>query len=156
MNILDILSPQTIKVPLESTGKKAVIDELVDLLEQAGLVEETDELKRVVWEREQQRSTGIGEGLAIPHGKSNCSERLVMAIGRPAEPIEFEAIDGKPARLVILLASPPDRTSDHIQALGKISRLMADPAFRNNVYEAESAEALYALFEAAERKAATR
>jgi mannitol/fructose-specific phosphotransferase system IIA component (Ntr-type) len=103
-------------------------------------------LKRVVWEREQQRSTGIGEGLAIPHGKANCSNALVMAIGRPEQPIEFDAIDRKPVRLVILLASPPARTSEHIQALGKISRLMANPTFRETVYRAQSADELFKLF----------
>ena len=152
MNILDILSPDCVKVPLDSSEKKAVIHELVDLLGRAGGISDTDALKEAVWEREQQRTTGIGEGLAIPHGKSRCSSRIVMAIGRPAEPIEFSAVDKKPVKLIVLLASPPDKTADHIQALGKISRLMADPGFREEAYAAPSAEALYELFEKAEKK----
>ena len=108
-------------------------------------------LKKVVWEREVQRTTGIGEGLAIPHGKSNSSKNLVIAVGRPNEPLEFGAIDNKPVRLIVLLASPPDKTSDHIQALGKISRLMADPKFRMAAYTAPNAEAMYQLFEKAEK-----
>jgi hypothetical protein len=80
MNILDILSPKAIKVPLDSTEKKAAIDELIDLLAANGSITQPDQLKRVVWEREQQRTTGIGEGLAIPHGKSVCSNKLVIAI----------------------------------------------------------------------------
>src|SRR5688572_23084888 len=114
MNILDILSPQAIKVPLQSTDKKAAIDELVDHAASAGLIINADALKKIVWEREQQRTTGIGEGLAIPHGKSNASKKLVIAIGRPAQPIDFGAIDNKPVKLIVLLASPPDKTSDHI------------------------------------------
>lgn len=150
MKILDILTPDAVKVPLEATDKRAVIRELVDLLADAGLVPDADELERIVWERERQRSTGIGEGLAIPHGKSAATDRLLMAIGRPAGPIEFESFDGQPVRLVVLLVSPPDRTSDHIQALSRISRVMADGTFRNKVYKAESREALIELLESAD------
>jgi len=151
MNILDILSPKAIKVPLMATDKKGAIDELIDALASHDLITEPEALKKVVWEREQQRTTGIGEGLAIPHGKATSSKHLVVAIGRPNEPIDFGAIDNKPVRLIVLLASPPDKTSDHIQALGKISRLMADPKFRIAAYTAPSAEAMYQLFTKAEK-----
>ncbi len=115
------------------------------------LIEDPDTLKQVVWEREQQRSTGIGDGLAIPHGKSPVSKELVMAIGRPSEPIDFDALDGRKVELIVLLASPPDRTADHIQALGKISRMMSDPKFRRAAYSAKTAETLYQLFKEAEK-----
>src|SRR5262245_4108595 len=151
MNILDILSPKAIKVPLASTEKKAAIDELIDLIAGAGMITQPEDLKRVVWEREQQRTTGIGEGLAIPHGKVTGSRSLVIAMGRPAQPIDFNSIDNKPVKLIVLLASPPDRPSDHIQALGKISRLMADPKFRFAAYAADSSQSLFDLFVKAER-----
>ncbi len=151
MKISDILSPQAVKVPLESTEKKAVIDELVGLLEKAALIDDAATLKKVVWEREQQRSTGIGDGLAIPHGKSNCSKNLVMAVGRPANAIEFDSVDGRQVELVVLLVSPPDRTADHIQALGKISRLLSDPKVRQAAYAADSAQSLFQLFKDADR-----
>lgn len=147
MNILDLVSLHTIKVPLEATTKKEAIDELIDLLAAAGLVSDAEDLRNVVWEREQQRSTGIGEGLAIPHAKCGCTDRLVMAIGLPAEPIEFDSIDRKPVRMIVLLASPPDRTGEHIQALGKISRIMNKPGFRERAFDVDSADALIALFE---------
>ncbi len=151
MKISDILSPQAVKVPLESTEKKAVIDELVGLLEKAALIDDAATLKKVVWEREQQRSTGIGDGLAIPHGKSNCSKNLVMAVGRPANAIDFDSVDGRQVELVVLLVSPPDRTADHIQALGKISRLLSDPKVRQAAYAADSAQSLFQLFKDADR-----
>lgn len=151
MKIIDILSPKAVKVPLVSTGKREAIDELVDLLASAGLAGDSATLKRVVWDRETQRSTGIGEGLAIPHGKCPTIRQLVMAVGRPSAPIEFDSIDRKPVQLVVLLASPPDRTSDHIQALGRISRLMTNAAFREATYGATSAEELYSLFQNAEK-----
>jgi len=150
MNLLDILSPKSIKVPLQATEKKAVIAELVDLLAGAKFIKDAETIKKVVWEREQQRTTGIGEGLAIPHGKSRSCDQLVMAIGRPAEPIDFDAIDKRPVRLIVLLVSPPEKTADHIQALGKISRMMSDPATRTAAYNAESAEDLYEIFKQAE------
>ncbi len=151
LNLLDILSLKSIKVPLAATEKKAVVFELVDLLAEAKLISDAQKIKTVVWEREQQRTTGIGEGLAIPHGKSPAASGLVMAIGRPTEPIDFDAIDKRPVRLVVLLVSPPEKTADHIQALGRISRMMSDPKTRLAAYNAESAEDLYRLFEQAEQ-----
>ena len=150
MKITDILSPQAVRVPLRSTEKKAVIEELVDVLDKAGLIQDPEAIKEVVWEREQQRSTGIGDGLAIPHGKSSCCKDLVMAVGRPTNPIDFDSVDGKLVQLVVLLISPPDRTADHIQALGKISRAMADTKIRHAAYTVSAAEDLYKLFKEAD------
>lgn len=150
MNLLDILSLETIKVPLVAGDKKAAIEELVDLLVDARSIKKPAVLKEAVWQREQQRTTGIGEGLAIPHGKCTSTTELHLALGKPAEPMEFGSVDKKPVQLIVLLASPPDKTSDHIQALGKISRLMANPEFRESAYAAETAEAMFELFKAAE------
>lgn len=152
MNLLDILHPEAIKVPLESTDKKSAIEELVDVLHRQNLVNDAAALMDAVWQREQQRSTGIGEGLAIPHGKCTCCRELHLAIGRPVPPMDFQSVDRKPVSLIVLLASPPDKTSDHIQALGKISRLVANPEFREAAYNAASAEELYTLFHDAEQQ----
>ena len=146
MNLVDILNPDTIRVPLKAQEKRDAIVELTEVLQSAGLIPNAQALAEVVWEREQQRSTGIGEGLAIPHGRVDGLEHLVMAIGRPAEPIDFGAIDMKPVQLVVLLASPTERTADHIQALGRISRIMLDPSRRRRIYAAESADELFGLF----------
>lgn len=141
----EIIAPACVKVPLSATEKKAAIEELVDLLEAGGQIRDGASLKTVVWEREAQRSTGIGEGLAIPHGKCEKVDRLVMAVGKPDPPMEFGSVDRKPVHLIVLLASPPDRTADHIQALGKLSRLMSNPATREAAYAAETAEELRAI-----------
>lgn len=145
MNLMDILSPDCIVVPLAASDKKGVIDELVDTLHKAGKVDEPDSLKHAVWTRETTRTTGIGHALAIPHGKCESVHDLAMAVGKPAEPIDFASIDGKPVQLVVLLASPLDRTSDHIQALARISRLMAGGEFRDKMYAAHDATELYEL-----------
>ncbi|MDF1808846.1 MAG: PTS sugar transporter subunit IIA [Phycisphaerales bacterium] len=145
MNLIDILKPECICSPLQATDKQEVIDELVDVLLQCGEVSDADSLKCAVWTREQTRTTGIGHGLAIPHGKCSSMKNLAIAIGKPAEPIDFEAIDSQPVKLIVLLASPPDKTSDHIQALAHISRLMNDSNFRESIYNASTSDEIYEL-----------
>ncbi|MEX2217520.1 MAG: PTS sugar transporter subunit IIA [Phycisphaerales bacterium] len=153
MNLLDILTPESIKAPLASSDKKGVIDELVDLLAANNRVADAPGLKEAVWTREQTRTTGIGHGLAIPHGKSAGLSALAMAIGKPLQPMDFQAIDAQPVRLIVLLASPPDRTSDHIQALARISRLMTMDDFRNRIYAAQTAPEIYELLRSQESRA---
>ena len=153
MNLLDILTPDAVIAPMAATEKRAAIDELVDALASAGKVSDPEALRNAVWSREQTRTTGIGHGLAIPHGKCAGLTGLAMAVGRPGEPMDFEAIDGKPVRLIVLLASPPDQTSDHIQALARISRLMNVESFRDQIYDAGSAEDIYDLIRQQEQPA---
>ena len=86
---------------------------------------------RAVWEREQVRTTGIGNGLALPHGKTAGVSDLVMALGKPAMPIDFDSVDRKNATVVVLLASPLDKTGPHIRALAWISRLLTIESFRH-------------------------
>tara|TARA_R110002072_G_scaffold42064_21_gene118809 strand:+ start:62929 stop:63384 length:456 start_codon:yes stop_codon:yes gene_type:complete len=145
MNLIDILNPECICSPLTGVDKQDVINELVDALVASGQVSDSESLKSAVWTREQTRTTGIGHGLAIPHGKCSSMKELAIAIGKPAEPIDFEAIDSQPVQLIVLLASPPDKTSDHIQALAHISRMMNDSAFREEIYSTDSADAIYEI-----------
>ena len=145
MKLLDIVTPDCIKAPLAAENKQAAIYELIDVLAKAGRVLDPAALREAVWQREQIRTTGIGAGLAIPHGKSPGVASLAIAIGKPARPMDFQAIDNKPVRLIILLASPPDKTSDHIQALAHISRLMTMEDFRERMYAAQTAAEIYNL-----------
>ena len=146
MNLIDLLQENTIRAPLQSTDRHGVISELVDVLADAGSISDCETIKQLVWERELQRTTGIGEGLAIPHGRCDKLNNMVMAMGRPSTPIDFASPDKRPVELIILLVSPTDNTSDHIQALGRISRLMVDRSFREAAYSTESPEALFTLF----------
>lgn len=145
MRITDILQPDCVKVPLAATTKQAAIFELADVLGAAGLISSADDLKQAVWQRELTRTTGIGHGIAIPHGKVQGASRLVMAMGRASTPIEFDAIDRKPVELIFLLASPIDQTGPHIQALARISRLLTDEKFRDAMKSAADPQALYGL-----------
>lgn len=145
MKLTEILSPSCIKVPLERTEKTEVIAELVDLLGEQGLIRDTNQVVACVLERERTRSTGIGNGLAVPHGKSSACDRLVMAIGVPPEPIDFESKDGKPVNFVVLLVSPTDQTGPHVQALARVSRLMLMDSFRDALSKASSADDIHQI-----------
>jgi len=145
MLLTQILHPNCVKVPLEGRDKKAIITELVDLLDSNGLLQDREQVLEAVFLREQTRSTGIGHGIAIPHGKCNAVKELVMALGIAKEPIDFDSVDGKPVKIIILLVSPADQTGPHIQALARISRLMLDENFKTSLEQAESAEQVYEL-----------
>ena len=135
-----ILQKQCVKVPLEGKDKESVITELVDVLDAAGVLADRQQVLQAVLLREQMRSTGIGSGIAIPHGKCDAVSELVMAIGISPDGIDFQSVDDKPVKIVILLVSPSDQSGPHIQALARISRLMLDEQFRQQLEQAESSE----------------
>jgi len=143
MRLSDILKVNDIKVPLTATDKKGAITELVQVLDEAHELKDSKVLLASVLEREATRTTGIGNGLAIPHGKCTGVDHLVVAIGKPEKPIDFESIDGRPVNLIVLLASPPDQTGPHIQALARISRLMTVEVFRAALRNATTAQQIY-------------
>lgn len=147
MRITEILDKSCIRVPLEAGDKDAAIRELVGLLHEAGKLDNREMVLEAILARERTRTTGIGRGLAVPHGKSAGCPSLVMAIGKPARPIDFKSTDGKPCDLVVLLASPIDRTGPHIQALAGISRLWLNEEFCREVNGADSIDAVYAAIE---------
>ncbi len=147
MNLTQILDPRCIRIPLQSREKFALISELVAVMAEVHGISDVSGLQASVLERERTRSTGIGHGLAIPHGKSNLVDRLIMGIGRPAVPVEFESIDHVPVRMIAVLISPPANTSEHIQALARISRLMTLDACRDALYHAATPEEAYRLLE---------
>ncbi len=143
MQLKDILKPQNIKVPLQATVKADAIKELVDVLAANGEVINAKTVLTAVLDREATRTTGIGSGVAIPHGKCNGTDHLVMAIGKPASPIDFQAIDGRPVNIIWLLTSPPDKTGPHIHALARISRLMTIEKFKQALAGADTAQKVY-------------
>ncbi len=145
MTLTEILQPACIKAPLEGKDKDSVITELVDVLADNKLLGDRDVVLEAVFTREQTRSTGIGSGVAIPHGKCSGVNELVMAVGIAAEPVDFDSIDQKPVSIIILLASPIDRTGPHIQALARISRLLLDEEFKGKLEKAGSPEEVYRL-----------
>ena len=145
MRLADILDIKCVMVPLKALEKNQAITELIDLLDRAGRLDDYDTALKAVMQRESVRSTGVGQGFAIPHGKSSAVDQLVMAVGKTSEPIDFESIDKKPVDIIFLLISPLDKTGPHIQALAGISRLMTDLPTRSRIDECSTAEQLYKL-----------
>ena len=145
MRLTDILQPESVVVPLEAEGKQEAIFKLADQLSASAGIKDPEGLKQAIWERETTRTTGIGHGIAIPHGKSEGVEQLCMAIGVARNPVDFNSIDGRPVELIILLASPVDQTGPHIQALAKISRMLTNEDFRTALLNSENGEAMYNL-----------
>ena len=143
MRLSEILKPANIIVPLDVKTKNEAISALVTRLAENKEILDAKSVLDAVLERESTRTTGIGNGLAIPHGKCTGTAHLVMAIGKLLTPIDFQAIDGRPVSLVWLLTSPPDQTGPHIHALARISRLMTIDKFRQALNQANSAQEIF-------------
>lgn len=143
MNLRKVISPACVSVALKSDTKEGIIKELIDLLMAAGKIrdlEARDEALKAVLDREIKMSTGMQNGIAIPHGKTDTVETLIAAIGLKKEGVDFQALDGKPSRIFIMTLSPDTRTGPHIQFLAEISRQLSDAGIREKVLKAESSE----------------
>lgn len=152
MNLTDILSTDVIKIPLEGLEKNAVIEEMVDILYQAQKTNKRDDVLQAIQQRERVMSTGMGDGVAIPHAKSDGVEKLTAAFGITKQGVDFQAIDGKPVRIVFLLVGPNDQAGPHLKALSRISRLMHRKEFRQCLAKSRNAEQVLSAIEKEERK----
>lgn len=150
MLLTDLISPERIKVPLESREKDDLLRELVDVVIRSDQVDEPDDVLRAVLEREAVLSTGIGHGVAIPHGKSPAMPDLRMAAGITDDPVDFDALDGQPVRLFFLLVGPESAAGPHIKALSRISRLVRREDVRQKLLAARDAEEFYQALKEAE------
>ena len=145
MDVAALIEPTVIRTPMRALTRVDAIRELTEMLGETGDVPDVEKAFELAWEREQERTTGIGEGLAIPHARVPGLKRVLVAVGRPATPIDFNAFDQKPVQLVVLVLSPPECTADHIQVLGWFSRRLSDRCTRLAVYDADSPESMVEL-----------
>ncbi len=141
MRIADILSRDRVIYELNSTGKQEVIREMTSLLPKEIL--DLDQVVQILMERERLGSTGIGEGVAIPHGKLAGLSSMIAAFGRSTRGVEFESLDGNPTHLLFLLVAPEDSAGAHLKALARISRLFKDSQFRKVLMGARDVDELY-------------
>ena len=142
MKILDILKKEAIIADLNATDKKGVLEELMAPVAEISGVN-CEEMVRVLLERERLGSTGIGGGIAIPHGKSKSLETLLMGFGRSRRGVDFDAMDGRPAYLFFLLLAPEDSTDVHLKMLARISRLLKNSVFKERLMNADDWRELY-------------
>lgn len=133
MKIVEFLNEKAVVANIKATDKEGVIRELVDLLAKAEGMRNKEELVKVLLSREALGSTGIGQGVGIPHGKSNTAKRLVAAFGICHAGVNFDALDGEPVYIFFLLVAPEDSAGPHLKGLARISRLLKDKFFRESL-----------------------
>ena len=143
VKIAEMLNPSAIVAELKSTGKKDVLAELTEALINANPELSRDEVIRVLLERENLGSTGIGDGVAIPHGKLRNIEHQLIAFGLSRKGVDFDAMDGKPARLFFLLIAPEDSVGIHLKTLARISKLLKASHARDRLQAAGDRQQIY-------------
>ena len=140
MKIMDILATDAVILNLGAREKREVLADMAQALAKVEPQIEADRLLEVLLEREALQSTGIGEGVAIPHGKMVGLDRLVASFARNPEGVDFDAIDGQPTHHFFLLVVPEHSGGQYLKALARISRFFRDAAFRQKLVEADSVD----------------
>lgn len=147
MNITDLIKKEFIIEELKSKTKKEVLLELSEVFLRGDVKVDCDAMVEVLQEREKLGSTGIGDGIAIPHGKLPGLENLVVSFGRAIEGIDFDSLDGKPVHIFFLLMAPENSAGQHLKALAKISRMLKEEVFRKELMEAKTSDEIYSLID---------
>jgi nitrogen PTS system EIIA component len=151
MKIMDIIDIDLINADLKARNKQEVLGELANMVaKKEGL--DVGTLIPVLEEREKLGSTGIGDGIAIPHGKMKGLKKLVASFGRSGKGVSFGSIDGKPAHLFFLLMAPENTAGMHLKALARISRLLKDIKFRERLLESRTTQEVYKALQEEDEK----
>jgi PTS system fructose-specific IIC component len=150
MRLSELLNPAAIRLRLQAGNKREAIAELVELLESAHACNSQGEILDRVLRREAMMTTGIGNGIAIPHGKARAAERMMAACAVAPDGLDFESEDGQPATLFVLFVSPEHAATLHVKVLANISRLLKEESVRRTLREARSPDEFYAALQAAE------
>jgi fructose-specific phosphotransferase system IIA component len=146
MALVDLISPEIVKVPLSADNKPAVIRELVQILKDAGKIEDIDVVLEAIHKREDMGSTGLERGIAVPHAKTDSISNLTISIGISSQGIDFNSMDGQPSQLFFLMLAPPDQSGPHIEALAEIAKLSRSSAFISTLVNAKTPQEVVELF----------
>ncbi|ENQ3114252.1 PTS fructose transporter subunit IIABC [Bacillus sp. GKis3/1] len=152
MKITELLKRDTVIMNLTASNKKAVIDELVEKLNGANRLNSKAEFKEAILKRESQSTTGIGEGIAIPHAKTKAVKQPAICFGRSVSGINYESLDGQPAHLFFMIAASEGADNTHLETLSRLSTLLMDEGFRKQLLEAKDEEELLRLFDEKENE----
>ena len=142
MDLKKILNIDVVTTDLQGENKHEVIINLLDLLMKSGKVIDREQAEKCIFERETKMSTGIQDGIAIPHGKTRAVAEMIACVGVKKGGIDFDALDNKPSRIFILTLSPEDRSGPHVQFLAQISQLIKDEEVRDRLINAKTNEGL--------------
>ncbi|MCX8093802.1 MAG: PTS sugar transporter subunit IIA [Candidatus Goldbacteria bacterium] len=151
MRILDFLSKDSIELNLKSTTKKEVIEELVDILDKKGLLIDKKAVLDSILEREELGSTGIGQGVAIPHSKTKGVKELVGVFGISKKGVDFDSLDGEPTYIFFLILTPEGATNYMLKALARVSNFLKNKFYRKKILEANSKEEIIKVIEEEEK-----
>ena len=152
MKIDDILKKDSIIANLAGTNKEEVLREITDFLQKLCLIKDKETLFNTLMEREKLGSTGIGENVAIPHGKSDELSQIVTVFGRSLKGLDFESLDQKPVHFVCMVIAPSNSTGQHLKALARISRLFKNQDLREGILKLQDANQIYSLLLEADSK----
>lgn len=152
MILSQVLTPEVIELELKSRNKKEVLEEMMDILLKAGKIQSKEPILTNILSREELMSTGIGNGIAIPHAKCSNIESPVVALGFSKEGVDFEAIDKSPVYIIFLLITPEESVGSHIKALAKISRLLKHAHIREELLKVKNKEEILALIRREEKR----
>jgi nitrogen PTS system EIIA component len=145
MKIIELLTRESILPEMQAPNKKGALEELAKTLVPGPDGLELPKVMEVLLDRERLGSTGIGDNIAIPHGKLPQLTQLVLSFGRSLKGVDFDSMDGKPSHLFFMLLAPTNSAGLHLKALAKISRMLMSQAFRDNLMKAEGAEEIFRL-----------
>ena len=144
--LVDALDASCVALDMKAKRKPELVAELVDLLAQAGKIDDADEVIRKVLEREELTSTGIGGGIAIPHCLSPAASQTHIAFGRKKSGARFDAVDKRPVQLFFLMVGPPGAHNEHLRLLSKLARYLHDSDLKQSLLSAGEADEIIALF----------
>ena len=133
MRIVDLIDKKSVKLNLTSNEKLKVVDELVDLVDKSGNLSDKDEYKNAILDREELSTTAIGEGVAIPHAKNKSVKKACLAAGISKEGIDYEAFDDSLSHLFFMIAAPDGANNTHLEVLSRLSTILMDEDFRNDL-----------------------
>jgi len=139
MKLSDLLNESVVKVGLESEDKEELFAEMIELLVRAGRLDDRDRALQAILAREEMATTGIGSGVAVPHGKEPSIKSLLVALGISKKGIEYDATDGEPVYLVFLVLAEANNPGPHVQCLGEIARLLQVPGLNERLRAAKNA-----------------
>lgn len=145
MKIIELFDESTMDLNLQGTTKDEIIDEMIEVLDQGGVLEDKEEYKKAVYEREKISSTGLGFGMAIPHAKTLAVKTARVAFGRSEKGFDFESEDGKPAHLIFMIAVTDHDSNLHLKALAVLSRNLIKDSFREKLLEAKTKAEVMAI-----------
>ena len=146
MKISDILTERLVVMGLEGSSKEEIIDAMIDLVSTSAKVIDKERVRQAIFEIEKIMSTGVGNGFAIPHGKTDAVSDIVAAFAVTQKPIDYQSLDEKPVRLVFLLVGKDSMVGPHIKLLSRISRLMNKEDFRKRLLELKTSREIIEVF----------